>query len=305
MKKIQHIVVGVDFSIACRAALKTALRLASFAGTPVTVVHAMDPSVAEEVKLAYNYSEVQLKESIRGRVKEFLEQVDAATALVEIEVAVEHPLLALIQACERCHADLLVLGTRGNEHGPNQVGPVAAKCVRKAPVDVLLVREDVKGPFRKVMACVDFSEHSAKALQFGAYLAERDGAELDNVFVCQSPMMLSLDYAGFLPTVPVEENLVLQESQKRLGEFVEQMLPTGEAWGLIRNEVLEHVSIREALIGHIVDNKADLIVLGTRGKTDLRTLLVGTTAESVVKHAPCSILAVKLNGHAWEAAAGE
>ena len=57
--------------------------------------------------------------------------------------------------------------------------------------------------------------------------------------------------------------------------------------------VMERVNIREAIVDHVNERKADLVVLGTRGKTGLRELLIGTTAEKVVSNAPCSILAVK------------
>ena len=51
-----------------------------------------------------------------------------------------------------------------------------------------------------------------------------------------------------------------------------------------------------------IDAKTDLVVLGTRGKHGLRTLLIGTTAEKIVQHAPCSILAVKPEGFEYHVA---
>jgi nucleotide-binding universal stress UspA family protein len=57
--------------------------------------------------------------------------------------------------------------------------------------------------------------------------------------------------------------------------------------------VKERVNIREAILDHVNEVHADLVVLGTRGKSGLRELLIGTTAEKIIQHAPCSILAVK------------
>ena len=53
------------------------------------------------------------------------------------------------------------------------------------------------------------------------------------------------------------------------------------------------MNIREAILDYVIEHKSDLVVLGTRGKSNLRTLLIGTTAERLVQHLPCSILAVK------------
>ena len=67
----------------------------------------------------------------------------------------------------------LVMGAKGSKNEPHRVGAIAAKCVRKAPVDVLVVREDAQGPFKKIVTCVDFSENSAKAVQCALHVAQQ------------------------------------------------------------------------------------------------------------------------------------
>jgi nucleotide-binding universal stress UspA family protein len=62
--------------------------------------------------------------------------------------------------------------------------------------------------------------------------------------------------------------------------------------------VVERMNIRETILEHVETTGATLVVLGTRGKTGLREFLIGTTAEKIVQHAPCSILAVKPDGFA-------
>ena len=61
----------------------------------------------------------------------------------------------------------------------------------------------------------------------------------------------------------------------------------------MRAVVKERINIREAILDHVNDLHADLVVLGTRGKSGLRELLIGTTAEKIIQNAPCSILAIK------------
>ena len=61
----------------------------------------------------------------------------------------------------------------------------------------------------------------------------------------------------------------------------------------VRTLVMERVNIRETILEHVAETHADIVVLGTRGKTGLREMLIGTTAEKIVQHAQCSILAVK------------
>ncbi len=298
MKRYGHILVGIDFSPACVGALRTAMRLAAQHGTPVTAVHVVDPKLAGAMKEAHNATDTDVFKHITESIHAFLAKADAGTRDIKVELHVGHPFTELIDACNRHKGDLLVLGTRGTEHGPNQIGAVAAKCVRKAPADVLLVREGKTQPFQHITACVDLSETSAKAVRAARTIAEDDKAPLDCLFVYQSALAMSLDYGGFVPPLPVDSGETTVAWKKDLEAFLEPLLRTAEGlkW---QSLVVERVNIREAILEHIRDQKTDLVVLGTRGKTDLRSLFMGTTAEKIVTHAPCSILAVKPDGFVY------
>lgn len=293
MKTFRKILVGMDFSPASRAALQTAARFASWDGGHVTVLHVMDPTLASEIKQSHSYTDEQLVEDMQGRVRHFMEHADVAMDGLDVVVDLGHPFVRMVKACHRLSVDLLILGTRGSEHGPNQIGTMAAKCVRKAPADVLLVRENVTGPFKHVLACVDFSETSAHAVQDARKVAEQDGARLDCLFVFQSALALSLDYGGYLPASALIPNTeAVDVWRKNLDEFLQPLLR--EAKGLEwRAVVEERPSIRETIYDYVQAGKVDLVVLGTRGKSDLRALIVGSTAEKIVTHVPCSVLAVK------------
>jgi nucleotide-binding universal stress UspA family protein len=54
------------------------------------------------------------------------------------------------------------------------------------------------------------------------------------------------------------------------------------------------------IVAFLKDCKAELVVLGTRGRTGVRSLLMGTTAERIVDHSPCSVLAIKPDGFDYE-----
>jgi universal stress protein E len=293
MKKFHQILVGMDFSPASQAALQTAARFAAHDGGQVTVLHVMDPVRASEIKQSHGFTDEQVFEDMRARVVSFMEHAQVPTGQMTVEVDMGHAFVQMVKACHRHSTDLLVLGSRGSEHGPMQIGTMAAKSVRKAPADVLLVRENVAGPFKHVLACVDFSETSAHAVQDARKVAEQDGAQLDCLFVFQSALALSLDYGGYLPASALMPNTELLNTwKKNMDEFLQPLLreAKGIQW---RAVVEERPSVRESIYDHVQVAKIDLVVLGTRGKTDLRALIMGTTAEKIVTHAPCSVLAVK------------
>lgn len=293
MLPYRRLIAAIDFSPSCRNALREALRLAAAVQGSVTVVHVMDAFLVHELKRALSADEAAIRKEWEERLRQFAEAAEPGGVPVAVMLRVGHPLVELSEACRETGADLLVMGSKGSKNTPHRVGAIAAKCVRKAPVDVLLVREDACGPFRRLVACVDFSENSARALDRAFEWAAQDGAAVDCLHVHQSALAMSLDYGGLVAPMPLETSAqVLAALEAELADFTAAAHAAEPA---VRTAMLvtERVNIREAILDHVLTAPADLVVLGTRGRSGLRELLIGTTAEKVVAHAPCSVLAVK------------
>lgn len=295
MKKLHHIIAAIDFTSSCRIALREAVHRASLDGAVITAVHVMDEFLVHELKSALSTDQATVRAEWVERLKKFVADAEVG-ASVNAEVRIGNPFTELVEACRTHSADLLVMGAKGSRNEPHRIGVITAKCVRKAPVDVLVVREDAQGPFKQIVACVDFSENSAKAVQCALHVARQDGGSLDCLHVFQSALAMSLDYGGFAPSLPASyDPQAVANWRKDLAVFLEPL--THEAGDVkVSQHVIERVNIREAILDHVNEVHATLVVLGTNGKTGLREMLIGTTAEKVVQHAPCSILAVKPDG---------
>ncbi len=296
MKTFKHILVGIDFTPSSRNALREAARRASLDEAAVTAVHVMDEFLAHELRKALSLDEAAVRADWEQRLRGFVDESDAGSARLSTEVRVGNPFVGLTEACAAHGADLLVMGAKGTKGGEHRVGAIAAKCIRKAPVDVLVVNENAMGPFKHLVACVDFSENSAKAVERALHVAEQDGAALDCLHVYQSALMLAMDYGAYAPPLPMgADDEALKMWRQELDQF---LAPLTRAHSGVKTRalVMERVNIREAILDHVAETKTDLVVLGTRGKRGLRMLLIGTTAEKIVQHAPCSILAVKPDG---------
>ncbi len=292
MNTYRHILVGVDFSPASSHALKAAIRLGSRLNIPITALHVMDPGLAGEIKSAHGFSHDDLFEHFFKSLQTFMEQSDLNPLQVRFELEVGHPFLGIVDSCRRNVTGLLIMGTRGTEHEHNQVGSVASLCLRKAPADVLLVRASADPVFSKILACVDFSATSSKALRAARLLAEQDRSKVDCLYAFKSVSAMSMDYGGFAPIMAATDSSVVTGWKEELEAFVAPVLSesTDLKW---TSSVIECSNIREAIIQHIKAAKTDLVVLGTRGKTDLRSVFMGTTAEKIITQANCSVLAVK------------
>jgi len=294
MKKFHHLIAAIDFTPSCRRALREAIRRASLDGGKVTAVHVMEDYLVNELKKALSISESEVRKEWENKLRKFIDDSETGIATVQTEVRVGHPYAELVEACHTHHADLLVMGVKGSKDTAHRVGVIAAKCVRDAPVDVLLVRQEALQPFGKVLACVDFSENAAKAVQFALHIAEQDKASMECLHVYQSAAAMALDYGGFVTPVStiVDENEGLRMWKQELNLFLEPLLRKASSIA-VTPLVEESINIRESIIHHVETHNTDLVVVGTRGKGTLRHMLIGTTAEKVVQYAPCSILAVK------------
>lgn len=300
MNAASNILVGIDFSPASRNALLTALRLAKANQAKVTALHIMDPLLAGEIKAAHGYTDEGLHVFMTERLRTFAALNGKTTEGLDFVFDTGPDFVTLVRWCNKLHADLMVLGSRGRTHASHQIGAIAAKCARQAPADVLLVREEMKFPFKRIVTCVDFSETSAKAVRLAADVAQADGAQLDCLFVNQTARALSLDYSGYLPAFELPDTTTTPHWEVELEKFRQPLIPPSVA-PRARGVVSERVNVRDAIYEHVAQTGADLVVLGTRGTTGLRTLLMGTTAERVITHSPCSVLAVKPEGYEYRA----
>lgn len=149
-------------------------------------------------------------------------------------------------------------------------------------------------PFQRILVTTDFSETSLQALPAAVEIATHFDAELLLVHVLPVDTPTPWDippYADFglasLP-LPEYEAQVQQEVERRLAMVVSKHAQGAKVRGLVgRGDAA-------AEIGRIATaEKTDLIVLATHGWTGWRHLVFGSTAEKVLREAPCPVLSVR------------
>ncbi|MGH8568216.1 MAG: universal stress protein [Gammaproteobacteria bacterium] len=140
----------------------------------------------------------------------------------------------------------------------------------------------------RILCPVDFSEPSARALEYALALAERLGAQVDVLHVFQFPTFAVEDGAVALPPY-LPENLS-QRLRERLEQFVIEKAGAGSKATAHVLEGVPYVAIMEAAKGQ------DLIVMGTHGRTGLSHLLLGSVAERVVRGSEVPVLTIRFAG---------
>jgi nucleotide-binding universal stress UspA family protein len=211
------------------------------------------------------------------------------------------------------HANLIAMSTHGRSGLRRLVmGSVAEAVLRASPVPVLLLRAKEAAPahtparagevagavqpqpaevapptIRHIMCPVDFFHTSESAMVYAGALAERFHADLTVLHVVYDPLDITCSH---IPHPPLEQlrDEMIREAEQLLGRQVRRelrFLPrvktavvTGPPFAQITRYAREH---------HV-----DLIVMGTHGGSGLDHLVMGSTAERVVRVAPCPVLTI-------------
>jgi nucleotide-binding universal stress UspA family protein len=297
MAAFERILVPFDFSTHSESAAERAAWIASRTNGRIHLLHACSFPVhgltPYEVVLPNG-----LWEKIHASASDHLEQIRAelaAKAGVEVtaEVTDGVPGDAILAASEAFGADLIIMGTRGRTGiGHMVLGSVAERTLRTASCPVLAVKEGGgTEDITRILVGVDFSEPAEAALTAAAEWANRFGAELHVAHAFDLPLTLITPYEISVPT-----NL-LRDAREAASAKLEAALGRARAIAKTVDGHLIEAPAAPALAEEAERIGASLIVVGSRGHTGLKHLLLGSVAERTVRLAPCAVLALKTVTH--------
>jgi nucleotide-binding universal stress UspA family protein len=146
---------------------------------------------------------------------------------------------------------------------------------------------------RKILVTIDGSENSKKATDYAISLAKKYNAQLIVLYVLYSE--LGFAYSNLLGvTTPKAIKDVLETQKKDVQNWFDEIRSKLKKTSIIVTDkiIISVSSIVGEIIGFADKEKVDLIILGTRGRTGLKKLLLGSVAEGVVTHSSCPVLVV-------------
>lgn len=246
---------------------------------PLHLVHVLES--VEEAMIDPSHARLMRDHQRReaGKLKEWTSARSAVP--VELEVVNGSPSWTLAQRAKS--AALLVVGSSSIDSF--SAGPIARRLARNALVDTLIVRRQPRVPYRRVIAAVDFSEQSRAAVDHA--LTHFPQAEVTVLYSLPTRFDPLLADAGlFQEEVTASRSHRLKVASGRMESFVER-------WnGSIKTLVVDGppVSTIEETLRR---RGADLIVVGCRGATATRMVLLGTVAEGLVEGAPCDVMVAR------------
>jgi len=288
--KIENLLVATDFSPSAEVAERAGIRLASDFGARLHVFHALEvplPIFEQYAVAVPDRFLAEARETARRKLDAVLARareggVEGDTLLGEVPAP-----YAIREHALEVSADLVVVGTEGHTGIQHLLlGSVAEGTVRTAPCSVLAVRQEALTPGAPIVVGTDFSEPSQAAVETACELANQLDAPLHLVHAARTtpPMVGPYEIAA---AMDLSEAVIGGAREKLDGVAAACTVGAGittEVSTLAPQVALAEVARKQA---------AQLVVVGSRGRTGLKHLVLGSVAERTVRHAPCNVWTVR------------
>jgi len=208
-----------------------------------------------------------------------------------VRVDLGHPAAVIVAAAEEVGADLVVLSAAGGEDGAGPLGAVALRVVQHAHSPVLLVRSGPEqGP---ILVATDLSDAAFPAIAAGAFVATSLGEELTALHISEAPLapLPTPEGAGLGPSYALsgQDLQLLQEAAR------DRLRSTVDGLGVKAQCLVEQGIPAVHVVAAARRLQARLLVIGTEGRTGLRRMLLGSTAEQILRDATCPVMVVRLH----------
>ncbi len=275
----QRVMLATDFSQPSMMAATAALQLANAFDGRVTLAHVVQPSAALDA--------AQGRDAL-GVLHD--ERFNSARDVHRLVLESDRPAYAICDAAKERNTELIVAGRHG-EHNLTErlIGTTTERIARHAPCSVYVAhpgRREQPVMLKHIVVATDLSEHASSAVQAAAALAKKF-----DVFVTLTHVF------DFFPAVELLQEPYDLHADKSFRGIL------GDKLGAQRKEYLSDIpadtkvlrdkSTVTALCDLASDVEADLLIAGTHGLTGVPRFLLGSVAEKLIRHAPCSVLVTR------------
>jgi nucleotide-binding universal stress UspA family protein len=292
-----QVLVGIDGSEGSRRALRWAAREAAARGA------VLQPVMAWQDR--YDFGELPLvpvdEEKVAIGAKERMDTMLAEVTGGDTALRTDPLVLRGDPAQELCDrsagAALLVVGSRGHGgFGGLLLGSVSTKCAHHSRCPVVIVphhgRAGDDGPVRRIVAGVDGSEGSRRALRWAVGEAVLRGAAVDAVAVWHDPYGSDMSMEYQTPYFRQDRRAILGHVEERLARTIAEA--AGGHPAVAVNPLVFDGEPAQVLCSRSAD--ADLLVVGSRGHGGFARLLLGSVSTACAHHSRCPVAIVPGRG---------
>lgn len=198
----------------------------------------------------------------------------------------------IVDVAESEHCNLIVMGRRGLHRLENMlVGSVTARVIASWAGDVLVVPRDSKVQWSNIIVATDGSAHGDAALEKAIQLCEgRDSPfYLTIVSVTDIYPEFYADAAIVGTIFGSKKGEVVERMEQKSAEVLEAAKARAATLGIEADTVLLHGDPAEEIADLANELRAGIIFAGSRGRSRLRKMLLGSVAEKIIGLSPCPV----------------
>jgi len=294
---LSEIVAATDFSPTSVAALEWSADLAAAHGARLVLAHAVPPAPLLDGLTTTAPEGALRQEQVFKMAASLLAKrtrvLGREGLRIETEIVPGPADEAIVGVATRRNADLLVVGTRGlTGFRRLLLGSTAVRVLQSCPIPVPSVHPEDAGrnrPLRRILVPCDFSGDAQRAIAAARALASGSGESAELVLLHAIDAPVDVTPYGPIAMPPGVRGEAQQKAHARLEEIAAPLRDAGL-----------HVEsrVREGYPPLVIEEEAravdaDLVAMGTRGLSGLRRMVLGSTAERLLPHAPCPVLTAR------------
>ncbi len=283
MGRYRKILVAIDGSESSRNALIQAFRFAVDEKCWITVTSVVPPYDGEIEIVGVRDIRAALRKPCEDALREAKRLAEQERALIKTVVEEGEAHERIVDLADAENSDIIIMGRRGLRAIERMlVGRVTARVIGHSQRDVLVVPNNTSVGWKTIVVATDGSKYSRLAADRAIAFAKSYGGELRVLSVVDVPTEF---YA--------EAPQAVEDLIRKAKQFVADVKKHAEDAGVKADTFVGEAEAHDAVNKLADEQKADMIVIGSHGRTGLRRLLMGSVAEKVIGFATRPVLVVK------------
>ncbi|RJQ51358.1 MAG: universal stress protein [Nitrospiraceae bacterium] len=287
--KLEKFLLSTDASEFSEGAIREAINLSKTCSGKLFAISVI------ETNPEYETLAPQLVEKAEKETRRHLEAVKARALKEGVDCEIiarqgDEPYRYIVEEAEKIKAEIIIMGRRGRKGLKRlMMGSETARVIGHAPCKVLVVPRAARVEFRNILVATDGSKFSEAAVSEAISIAKRCDSNLIVISVVPSEAGSPFDIVHSEMHKGTVSDKEFQEAEKN----VKNVKTLAEENGVRVKGFILSGRPYEAIIETAKENKADLIVVGSHGRTGLAKVFMGSVTERVIGLAECAVLVVK------------
>ena len=285
----EKLLLATDGSVFSEGAIREAIRLAKKCSSRLSAISVIEtnPEYETIAPQLLEKSEKAAREHLASvKVQAKKEGVDCATSIIEGQDSYNY----ISEEAAKNKMSMIILGRRGRTGLKRlAMGSTVARVIGHAPCNVLVVPRAAVLEFKSIVLAMDGSPYSTAAASEAIGLAKKNNSKLTVISVVPAELATptDVDFSAAGMELLAEKEMqaaeknakAVKEAAQKVGVAVQAFIMTGKP--------------ADAIIETAKDKAADLIIVGSHGRTGIARLLMGSVAERVIVMSSCAVLVVK------------